>query len=270
MLLVPGRGKDVLVNLINASNTLPVALSPDTVMFGTPKVDASTPTGVTVALFPVLGSIYTGGAEINYQRMDLSSAFGNIVPKVRGVAGGNLHALLPLINETLGVTITPEDVEEVKLDWLEAGSEVYLPIKALPTSLSYVGAFRIQFYRLRPALADAIAQTALEGFRFVGGDVTGGIRSVTMGTWGLNFTENMDALKLTNVGQWAAFTKLREVMTTLGYPGWPVADPKVARIVDQPTAAVPEANPHFERVVVQKNVVGAGYAGDAYFHYNRS
>lgn len=269
MLLVPGRGRDVLVDLINSSNPLPLALTSDTVFLGDPKVLASPPGGVAVVVVPLVGGRYAEQVEVQYQRMDLTGIFGGYKPIIEGLGTSNLHTMLDVINEALGTSFEPRDVEDVEIDWLKANNQVNLPIKATPKSYGYFGSFIVQFNRERSTLADKVKVNSLDLFNYKGtGNAVG--RSLEMVTWGLDFSEDLAALEINRYGQWTQLGKLAAILQGLGFADFPQVDFRKNPVGDYATSEVPSANPRFERVAIHRDVVTAGYRGTAYFHYNRA
>lgn len=269
MLLIPGPSRNALVDLINSSNPLPQTLAPDTVFLGDPKVLASPPGGVAVVVVPLVGSRYGEQVEVQYQRMDLTAIFGGYKPIIEGLGTSNLHTMLDVINEALGTSFSPRDVEDVQIDWLKANNQVNLLIKAAPKSFGYFGSFIVQFNRERSTLADKVKLNTLDLMHYKGtGNPVG--RSLEMVTWGLDFSEDLKALEINRYGQWAQLGQLAAIMQQLGFADFPQVDLRKNPVGDYATSEVPLANPRFERVAIHRDIVTAGYRGTAYFHYNRA
>lgn len=275
MILVPGKGKDVLVDLINQQNVLPSPLKPDEVIFTTPKfVQGPLPTLVTSTVIPVPDSAYEGMVPVQYERMDLTSAFGDYRPRITGLSNGNLHSMLPFIGKELGISLEPEDFEQVDYSWLGEDEEVNIPLIALSTSLSYIGKFSVQFTRRRIKLEEAIKITDLDVHTHPGITVaTLSKKPVTLFTYSRDWSEYYSAIqrhRLYNIAGNAS--ALRNLMSSLGFSNWPVGwnNP----MLDRPTSAVPESNKDYDRVITMevkdKENIGQilPYAGLAYFHYN--
>lgn len=267
MLLVPGRGKDTLVSLINAANSLPQPLTPDELTFGPPSLNLDLDNGTTVAIIPRLDrSIYTDRINIVYQRMDLSQAYYGIVPEVRASGGGDLYSLLPAINQALGLNLQAEDFDNVVLDWLAAGGQVYVALRAKPTSYAYTGSFRVRFFRLKYTLTEVVKDPLLKVFTFP--KVTAEAASLSMLTWDIDFTGERAKLKINN-RRWADAGAIASLMAVQGFADFPAnVDTNKQSLTDLPTGMVAGANRSYDRVVVQRDVKTPAYAGDAYFHYN--
>lgn len=275
MILVPGKGKDVLVDLINQQNVLPSPLKPDEVIFTTPKfVQGPLPTLVTSTVIPVPDSAYEGMVPVQYERMDLTSAFGEYRPRITGLSNGNLHSMLPFISKELGIQLDATDFDQVDYSWLGENEEVNIPLIALSTSLSYIGKFSVQFTRRRIQLAEAIKITDLDVHRHPGVTAENEAKTpITLFTYAQDWSEHYDKIRrhpYANI--FNNPSGLRTLMSSFGFPNWPQGywNP----VYDYPTSAVPEANQDYDRVLVQLVEDKAPinqvlpYAGKAYFHYN--
>lgn len=267
MLIVRGQAKETLVRLLNENNVLPEALTVDGVVFGPARAISARPNGAEITLVPVIDSRYVGAVKVNYPRLNLTQAFGDVKPIITALGGSSLHSMLGTITEALGIDMLPEDVVDVKIDWLSTGGQVNIPIKAVPGSLGYVGSFLIQFNRLRPELDEFITNRDLPVFVHPV-DPTLGKRSLSMETFGLDFTENLAGLGIRN-GRWLNSTYVADLMLSLGYPSWPgVTNQKL--LYSGSTANYAKANKNFDWVIVQPGIDQPLYKGDAYFHYNLS
>ena len=278
MILVPGKGKDVLVDLINQQNTFPYPLTPDDIFISAPKtLGGVNPTAVEVKVIPLPGTVYEGEVPVTYRRMDLTSAFGDMRPRVVGRSNGNLHSMLPYISKQLGIDLLPEDFVQVDYSWLEDNEEANIRLEAVKDSLSYVGDFTIVFTRRRTQLDEALGVTTdLDVLRAPGSTVEGldaGKIPVSMATWSYDFTEHYSAIRK---HKWynlpADPSALRQVMfDAFGYVNWPYGWENSHR--DFATKDVPEANPDYDRVILSNigkhiNNAGLPYEGMAYLHYN--
>lgn len=275
MILVPGKGKDVLVDLINQQNVLPSPLKPDDVIFTTPKyIQGPLPTLVTSTVIPVPDSVYEGMVPVQYERMDLTSAFGNYRPRITGLSNGNLHSMLPYIGKELGIQLDASDFDQVDYSWLSDNEEVNIPLIALTTSLSYVGKCSVQFTRRRTKLTEAVQITDLDVHLHPGVTEDNAAKTpITLFTYERDWSEHYDEIRR---HQYADIlynpNGMRELMSSFGFPNWPQGywNP----IYDYPTSAVPEANQDYDRVLVQviqdqlPIAQVLPYAGVAYFHYN--
>lgn len=262
MLIVPGKGKDTLVRLLNEANVLDEPLTTDNIVFGPPKVGSSA-TDTTVVVVPVLTSLYGERQTIQYPRLDLTAAYGDVRPVVFGLGAGDLHGMLPMLEEALGIDLDPTDIQNLEFDWLSVGGQVNVPIIAQSDSLSYIGRFTIEFHRVRPDLYEFVKNRDLPAFNWLTNPDT--TRSLAMLTWSINFTENRPRLRNSG-GRWFDGTYVADLMLSLGFAAWP--SPTTNKWLKEGSPKDLGGNLSFDRVIVQPNVIGGDYAGDAYFHYN--
>lgn len=271
MLLVPGRGKDVIIGLLNDAVTFPSPLTSDDVFISPPKaVSGPNPTMVEVKVIGLPDGPFEGAIPVRYQRMDLSAAFGDIRPRIEGASSGSLHALLPLLSEKLGIALYPEDILETDYSYIDQDEQINLQLKADPASLSYVGEGVIMFTRRRYQLSDVVVSAnALDVVRFPGDSNTGKAQ-VNMKTYSTDFTPYYSSVQRhKNYNLPANPTAQRQLMQQLfGWINWPYG--WNIPLYDYATSEVPEANQDYDRVLVQSlaGATGITYEGTAYFHYN--
>lgn len=261
MFLLPDGSKQSLIDAVNASNTFPVPLIGDDLYFG--KIRTEVNGQVSVPAVTMYNSQFEGYVRLNYKRLDLGKVYGTIKPSVRRVGYPSLYRLLPIINETLGLSLTEDDVLDISITWLNDNEQINIPIIAKVDSLAYQGQFTVEYIRVRPELAD-IAFKTLNVLKHPI-DPALGKKSLAMNTWGIDYTDE-DAIVI-NVGVWWNHDKLVALMAEKGFPDWPQVPWFTLQV--QPTSKVPTANQEFEYVIVQKDLVLADHVGDAYFHFNR-
>lgn len=268
MLLLQGTSEQALVDLINASNSLPVPLGVGDLYYGKPK-----PVAGGLTYLPVVTQYdneeYEGYAKFEYRRLNLSVIFRDIRPLMEEVGQNSLVRLLPVVNKKTGLNLQPEDIIDQSIVWLGGNEQANLQFVISPTSLAYEGRLIIQFIRIRPKLQDIILSDTLPVLNFPD-PVVAGKHSLSMDTWGIDYTD--DQASLLTYGQgWFWPNKVKEIMDRNGFPDFPVGtsggDMKVFL---RATKDVPRANQAFTHVIIQKDVNTATYNGDAYFHFNRS
>lgn len=263
MFLSPGTPLDALCTLANAANTMPFALSAKDLYAGKPK---SLPDGsVELPVVTMYDSVYEGTVKLVYDRIDLSKVFSGIHPEIHSLGASSLHKLLPMISAALGIYLTPDDVVDVNLSWLGNNEQVNIQLLANPNSLGFTGTFIVKYNRVRPALNTSIRTKALNTLRHPI-PPTPGTQSVDMLTWGIDFTDYKSRLIPGWIMGWTNLPTVQAVMAELGIPSFPDALP--GKLLTRPTADVPESNKNFAFVMTQSDIVGPGYAGTAYLHYN--
>lgn len=262
MFLLPDGSKQSLIDAVNASNTFPVAFTANDLYFG--KVRTETNGRTSVPAVTMHNSQFEGYIRLNYERLDLGKVYGTIKPKIKRVGYPSLYRLLPIINETLGLSITEDDVVDISITWLTNNEQINIPVIAKVDSLGFTGQFLVEYTRVRPELAE-LAVTELDVLQHPI-DPTLGKKSIAMLTWGIDFSGDMDDF-FVNVGTWWYPAKVKARMAELGFPDWPI--PPYFALSPQPTSKVPTSNQEFEYVIIQKDVELADSIGDAYIHFNR-
>jgi hypothetical protein len=266
MSLLSATPKQAVLSRINALNALPVPLTTDELYLGHPR---AAPDGINtiVPTTAQLGGDYVGYRDLTYKRINLTTLFDER-PVIKALGAPTLVQMLPVINKWLGLDLTADDVIDAPLS-LGSGEQVNIQVKAQPNSYGYTGSFIIQYYRTRPYLVWVVRKmTALDVLVPDTGAQTGK-QSVTMALWNEDFTNYVaDGTLKVNAANtyWANLTQMKALMDEYGYANWPT--PAINGVTDFATNKVPTANQNYDRVIIQKAVVGDTYAGDAYFHYN--
>lgn len=268
MLLLQGTSEQALMDLINANNALPVPLEPGDLYFGIPQ----SVTGGGTKL-PVVTQFdnedYEGYAVFNYKRLNLSLIFKDIRPIVEDIGQTSLTRLLPVINRATGLSLGPEDIIDQSITWLGGNEQANLQFVIQPNSLAYEGRLIVQFIRLRPQIASVVLSRTLPVLGFPNPVVTGK-KSLSMATWGFDYTDDQVKLKLYRQGWWYP-QEVKALMAQNGFANFPVnVFGNNIGVQLFATKDVPGANKAFSHVVIQKNVVTPDYTGDAYFHFNRA
>lgn len=268
MLLLKGTSEKALVDLINASNSLPVPLDVGDLYYGKPKPIAGGLTHLPVVT-QYDNEEYEGYAKFEYRRLNLSVIFRDIRPLMEEVGQNSLVRLLPVVNKKVGLNLQPEDIIDQSIVWLGGNEQANLQFVISPNSLAYEGRLIIQFIRIRPTLQSIIPNRTLDVLQFPD-PIVEGLKSLSMDTWGIDYTDDQAALRTYHQG-WFYPDRVKAVMERNGFPNFPVGvigdDKKVALYA---TKDVPKANKAYSHVIIQKGVTTATHRGDAYFHFNRS
>lgn len=268
MLLLQGTSEQALMDLINANNAMPVPLEPGDLYFGIPK---AAPSGGT--RLPIVTQFnnedYEGYAVLNYKRLNLSLIFKEIRPVVEAVGQTSLVRLLPVINKATGLALSPDDIIDQSIVWLGGNEQANLQFVAQPNSLAYEGRLIIQFIRIRPQITTVVINKTLPVLKFPDAVVTNK-KSLSMATWGFDYTDDQVKLKTYRQGWWYP-QEVKALMAQNGFPNFPVnIFGDNIGVTLHATKDVPGANTAFSHVVIQKNVVTPEFNGDAYFHFNRA
>lgn len=265
MSLLSATPKELVLSLINSNNELPVPLTGENLYFGKPRMDAD---GLTTILptVAVLGEQYEGYVDFRYNRINLTTAYDER-PVLRAVGEATIYRMLPVINRALGLSLTEDDVLDADVALVEGGEEVNINVVAKASSVGYRGSFLIRFRRLRPMLNTIVLDTALDERKQPAGVVPGKVL-LPMAMYNIDFTADRASLATTWNQYWYNIAAVQQLAAENGFPDWPPPEPN--GVTTYVAKNHPLANPNFDRVAIQKNVVGPTYAGDAYFHYNLS
>jgi hypothetical protein len=263
MFLLPDGSKQSLIDAVNAVNTFPVDFSAGDLYFGKVRQEANG--HVSVPAVTLHSSQFEGYIRLNYKRLDLGKAYGTVKPKIRRVGYPTLYRLLPIINETLGLSLTEADVTDISITWLNDNEQINIPVIAKANSLGFEGQFMLEYTRVRPELA-SLAFKTLDVLKHPV-DPTLGKKSIAMMTWGMDFSAEMVDDFTINVGIWWHHDKVAARMAELGFPDWPQVPYFTLNVL--PTSKVPSANQEFEYVVIQPDIDLPDFVGDAYIHFNR-
>lgn len=267
MSLLPGASpKDELLSLINANNpSVPVPITDENLYFGNARLDTDGVTSI-VPTVATLGEQYTGYLDFRYQRINLSVVYDQR-PVLKSVGDVSLYKMLSIVNQFLGLNLTEQDVVDTNIANVVAGASVNINVQTVPGSLGYTGAFVFQFFRERPDLTAAIRNFQLDILSYPA-DPTQNKLDLDSLMWNIDFSPFTATLAVTN-NYWKNAAGVQQLMADeFDFDDWPL--PVALGVTDYPTSAYPGANTNFQRVTVQKMVVGSTYIGNALFHYNPS
>lgn len=262
MFLLPGGSEQALIEAIRATNPGASDLTMDDLYFG--KVKQSTTQGyVEAPVVAMYNSRFTGYLRLEYKRIDLGRAYNGVKPQVKRVGYPTLWRLLPIINETLGLSLSENDVADVDITWINDNEQINIPIITKSSSLGYEGQFIVEYHRVRPELA-SIAMLELDVMQHPI-DPAIGKKSLAMLLWSEDFTEDKEALTVL-WGKWWYHDKVVRVMAARGFPNWPQASGDMLGVYD--TTKYKGANTAFTHVIVQKDLSFPDSQGTALIHYN--
>jgi hypothetical protein len=268
MFLLPGGSEQALIDAINATNSPPTPLAPGDLYFGKiTKVNGGEPGEVTLPVVAMYNSKFEGYLRFNYNRIDIGKVYGTIKPQIRRVGYPSLYRLLPIINETLGLDLSENDVVDVSITWLNDNEQINIPIVTKTESPAYEGQFVVEYQRVRPDLATIVFRDLDVMKHPISPSL--GKKSLAMFMWSMDFTDFQNQLQLIN-GTWRDIGTVRQVMAKFGLPNnWPQV-PRSPWISVQATKDVPSANKDFTHVIIHRDITFPDFAGDGYIHFNRS
>lgn len=212
----------------------------------------------TVTAVPGRG--YSGSISILYRRIDLAQ-------RVDGTSIKTPEALTPeqllmMINNLHGLDLTTADVDVLIGAAPTEGVPSGAYIEAVEGSYGYISSAQIVTLYGKWTLKQVIGRRRLDKLDHPIAKPLRG-RSARMLTWDKDFTSIRDALKPTAFSRYTDWATVQNACAVYGIPMW-----TESTIVDRAVADVPDANPAFDRVVIQAIVESTELFGSLYFHYN--
>lgn len=224
----------------------------------------------SVSLTGILNKGYRGSTDVYYRRHDLVALFeGMTQPELR-TREITPQAIVEQLNVTYGLYLTLDEIANVGQfpTWAEGELEVSKTVELVvrDTAYGWVGSVTFKVLNGNPLLDDVVIVQLLPILAHPDDPLLlEGRRSGTLSTYEFDFTPWKARLQIDPAsGYWANFADVQEVGKEAGLDYW-----YNNRVVDLPTSAVPNANPRFERVMVQQHA-GGGVTGPLYFHYDQT
>lgn len=290
MILVPGPGIDILKQAVSDVPTLPVPLDPSHIKVTAPVfLGIRSPAHVQSKVIPSPVSAYHGVQTINYERLDLNKAFGDIVPTYEGVSTGTLYSILPDLAQHLGIRLSTDDFLDADYSWLDYDATTNLKIEAKAGSFAYQGFFIVRFTKRRIMLSVKVKKPNQYAMLDVGRvyrqrpEPSVGYNppwvnkdSVNMATYGTDFTPYRDILRpnKTYPQLFNNPTAVASMLRTLfNYTSWPSGWGHPIQLFE--TKNRPECRQDFEFVIIQRVNDPSTWQtrlheGTAYFHFNET
>jgi hypothetical protein len=213
MPLYPAQSLQMLANLINSANpTLPVALTPTNVKYGTPTA-VTPPNGqiqdTSIKVTALASGQYIGNTTLTYRRVNFANLFRAIPiridlysPAGTSISPYMISQLLAAINAKYGLNLTAADIVDAALP---AGNTNAVPAIGLPagtrnssitvnastTSYGWEGSFTLYWVQAPQNIASMITTPSLENARVYPGGlgtVSPSIYVVDLDTYSYDFT----------------------------------------------------------------------------------
>ena len=251
---------DKLLELINEANLPPKVLTNINVTFGTVAIDTGADgrnTNLVITGVPVNG--YRGDVTIRYTRLDLSDIVADTLRTNQTLSKA---VVVGLVNQAYGMFLAEDDLEDFTIPPLDSSNiTATISLTADVASVGFVGTVDLVldygnafldgviYVRKLPTLVHPIPVTTLQSTRML--------------TWNLDFTSIADALAVTAAKGYTDWSTVQAAAGSFGLPSWPQG-----LITDNATSAIADANPAFDRVVIQTGILTNELQGDIYLHYN--
>jgi len=247
-----------LRQLLNDEQLPPKLFTERNLIMRIPEADVGEGWNTKLELEGIPGRGYYGTDEVFYKRIPLE-LIQRVTP-LRSVAALTPQLVVDLFNASTGAWLILDDLEEFTPPELADGESGSVTITAKSTSLGFTGSALINLEYGRSWLDSVVASRNLNVLTHpIKVDYR---KSARMLTWSKDFTSLRDSM-LPVKGIYADWEIFSAACGEMGIPTWVRAS-----CTDYPTSAIPDSNPAFHRVVIQRNVVSGGMIGDLYFHYN--
>lgn len=266
------NGLSDVIELINSQNDLGREIDEGNVIFSLPKgippytVGDQGERNTAVTLNGIVNTGYFGETEIYYKRPDLVKLFEGISPRFRSREFTQQN-ILNTINNRYGLMLEATDLQPYTVpsfDISELETSKYIDFNVIDNSYRWIGRVTIElrfgnpriepliFIQLLPMLSHPDKLTTLNGRH-----------SGRVMTYGFDFTYWKDDLTISSeTGQWENFARVQEIGALAGLGYW-----YNSAVIDVPVSEIIDANPLFDRVMVQYTQTGQS-KGPLYFHYD--
>lgn len=153
----------ILLDLINADNA--TTLPESAVTFGAPATVEGDATGLitNVTASATIGSGYSGSQDFTYNRVGLGFMLVNEPDLVIETNETSKHALIPFLNETFGIQLTAEDIEDGVVETQEPDVMKEITFTATPGSLVWAGSVTLPITLPLIPLNTVLTVTNLDG-----------------------------------------------------------------------------------------------------------
>ena len=154
----------LLVDLINEDNG--TQFHPSTVLFSNVTTLESGSKNTQVLLSGAPDSGYDDSVSLTYDRVPVSGFVGSIELVYLVQSQATISDLLPLINETLNINLTDEEIQDGPLPSLgsQPNSLEDVDVVMVPQCLVYTGTLTVQITNGEISLQSIITNTELSGF----------------------------------------------------------------------------------------------------------
>jgi hypothetical protein len=251
---------DQLLQLINDANLPPKLLTTKNVSFGTVAIedDPDYNTSLLVSGVPING--YSGEVTINYKRLALSDI---VTTTLRTTTTIDKAACVALVNQAYGMFLIEDDLEDFTPPTLDSSNpSATISLTANVNSIGFTGTVDLIVQYGNAYLDGVIYVRALP--TLVHPITVPDRQSARMVTWNKDFTSVASAIKPdSTTSTYSDWDTVQTVASSFGIPAWPIGP-----VTDNEVSAISDANPAFDRVVIQKSIYTNDLEGDLYFHYN--
>jgi len=248
-----------MIIVLNDQFLPPKEFTDKRLVFGDAQVTTDNDRNTKVDIDGIPGKGYYGGVTVYYNRLNIQDLISEFT--YRSDQQMTKEIVITNLANRYGIEIDPDDFEDFEIPTLEEGQNVILTLTIKPTSVQWTGSIQAYLEYGKAWLDAEVTRTTLDRLKHPNPSTT---RSYArLATWGYDFSGIQLALKPTAQGNYTDWNTVSALCQALG-----IAQFTANKIVDKPTSQVPDANPLFQRVVIQSTVYGGLLQGPLYFHYN--
>lgn len=245
--------------ILNDSFIPPREFNDTTIRFGTPVVVDQHDRNTRVTIYGRPGKGYYGEVDVYYNRVDIQELTERF--RFRTNVAFTRESIAQAYINWIQEDLTIDDFDEFSQVDLEPSEVLETEIAISPESLQWYGTLPLTLENGLPELDTAIGRRSLG--LFVHPNPEYRKRYGRILGWNVDFTGALDIIGPDEHGEYIDWNAVRVLCSGLSWPMW-----NKGRLTDLPTSQVPEANPAFERVIVQSGGTSGSMRTPIYFHYN--
>lgn len=253
--------KERIYTQLNELNTPFRILSDRTIRMGSPVLNEEGPYNTRLNLKAQPGRGYIGDVDVYFDRVPLKDLVEQT--ELRSQDAWSISLIVQLIQASAGIPLSTEDFEPFEAPVLQPGESQQLTVKLKEGSLGYYGDLTLDLLYGKPWLDTVIGSKVLGVQNHPVTFRQEGYPSLRQLTWAVDFTCVRDALVVNKSGTYTDFGAVQQMCQFLNIPAW-----SPNRIGHYDTKDVKDANPAFDRVVIQSRGTQGPPYGDVYLHYN--
>lgn len=253
--------KDRIYTQLNDLNSPFRLFSPRTVGLGTPVVNEGGEHNTRLTLTAVPGRGYIGDVDVYFDRVPLSDLIQST--DLRSQEPWTPAIVASMLQSSTGLPLVADDFEPFTVPVLKPGESKQVTVKLKEGSFGFYGELTLNLLYGKPWLDTMVGSKDLGVLNHPIAFRQEGNKSLRLLTWHVDFTCVRDALVVNKQGTYTDWARLQQMCQFLNIPAW-----NQGKIGDYATKDVPDANPAFDRVVIQSRGTQGPPYGDAYLHYN--
>lgn len=254
------RSTEQLHIVLNEQFLPPKEFTNDRLTWGIPAVTDLHDRNTVCTVNGIPGKGYYGDVDVYYNRLNTDQFVTQFT--YRSEETITLQILVDALANVYGMDITVDDFVDHVIPELSEGESYDFTLTVDTASLQWIGSIEITLQYGKSWLDAAVGRRDLDVMTH---PYTPAPPKLTarLVTWDIDFSAIRDELKPTSRGRYTQWATVKDVCDRIGIPAF-----LEGSVIDRATADVPDANPAFNRVVIQQSVTSGRLQGPLYFHYN--